>query len=274
LLEQLIERGWVSADAETLLGKCLESQHQAVLANAAYAKAFELDPLNIARYDDLISLELESGKISDAEALAKRAVRVAPRNARAWVLKGNAELRGNAYQEALQSYLQAAKLDPSDPDTMLLIGGVHFLTGDYHAAITDYQTGIDRFPNDSRFYVNCAEVLLGSPDVAELQSHAQSLLERAIKLAPHSAEAHYQLGQLALRQGQLQNAEGEFLASLESEPNRSKTHYALSLVYRRIGRLDDSDKQFAIYQQLKGTEESVSGAAVKGAAIDVELVKP
>ena len=242
------------------------------MANAAYSKALELDPAGIARYDDLISLDLQIGKITDAAVLANRAVKVAPANARAWVLKGNAELRGNAYKEAVQSYRRAAKLDPSDPDTMLLIGGVYFINADYQAASTEYQAGIKRFPNDSRFYVNYAEVLLGSPDAAELQPHAKSLLEAAIKLAPHSAEAHYQLGQLALREERLQDAETEFLSSLQSEPNRSKTHYALSIAYRRMRRPDESDKQFAIYQQLKRADEA--GGAVKGAATDVELAKP
>lgn len=274
LLEQLIQRGWISADAQTLLGKCFESQHQATLAYAAYSKALELDPSDIARYDDLISLDLDSGKISDGEALANRAVTVAPTNARAWVLKGNAQLRGNVYKGALQSYKQAAKLDPSDPDTMLLIGGVHFITGDYDAAIAEYQAGIKRFPNDSRFYVNYSEVLLGSPEIAEQQSRAQSLLEKAIQLAPDSAEAHYQLGQLALRQGRLQDAEREFLASIASEPDLSKTHYALSLVYRRMRRSDESEKQFAIFQQLKRAEENGPRGTAGRAATDVELVKP
>lgn len=273
LLERLIQHGWVNADAQTLLGKCLESRHQAALAQQAYSKAIELDPANVARYDDLISLDLDSGKATDAIALANRAIAVAPKDARAWVLKGNAELHANAYQNALPSYLQAAKLDPSDPDTMLLIGGVYFITGEYEAAISQYKAGIERFPNDSRFYVNCAEVLMGSPNSTELQKNAQSLLEKAIKLSPHSAEGRYQLGQLALRQGRMADAESEFLASLESEPNRSKTHYALSLVYRRMGHSEEAEKQFAIYQQLKQKEEPGT-RAMGTAAIDTELVKP
>jgi len=267
LLSRLIQRGWVSADAQALLGKCLESQHEAEPAAEAYSKAIEIDASNVARYDDLISLLLQFGKMNDALAWANRAVAVAPKSARAWVLKGNAELRSNAYDQALDSYLRAANLDGSDPDTILLIGGVHFISGDEEAAIAEYKAGIDRFPNDPRFYVNFAEVLLGSPDSSKRQAHAEALLQKALKLAPQSAEAHYQMGQLALRQGRLQAAENEFSASLQSEPNRSKAHYALSLVYRRMGRPDEAEKQFALYQDLKRTEEhgtrAAAGAAVK-----------
>jgi tetratricopeptide (TPR) repeat protein len=265
LLLRLIQRGWVSADAQTLLGKCLESQHDAGRAAEAYSKAIEIDPSTVARYDDLISLQLQFGKMNDAIAWANRAVTVAPKNAKAWVLKGNVELRSNAYQQALGSYLHAANLDGSDPDTILLIGGVHFISGENEAAIAEYKVGIERFPNDPRFYVNFAEVLLGSAESLERQARAEALLQKALQLAPHSAEAHYQMGQLALRQGRLQAAENEFSASLHSEPNRSKAHYALSLVYRRMGRPNEAEKQFALYQNLKRTEEDGTRAAASAA---------
>jgi tetratricopeptide (TPR) repeat protein len=265
LLLRLIQSGWVSADAQTLLGKCLESQHDAARAAEAYSKAIEIDPSNVARYDDLISLLLQFGKMNDALPWSNRAVAVAPKSARAWVLKGNVELRSNAYEQALDSYLRAAKLDGSDPDTILLIGGVHFISGDEEAASAEYKAGIERFPNDPRFYVNFAEVLLGSSDSSNRQARAEELLQKALKLAPQSAEAHYQMGQLAMRQGRLQAAEKEFSASLQSEPNRSKAHYGLSLVYRRMGRADQAEKEFALYQNFKRTEEDGTRAAASAA---------
>jgi tetratricopeptide (TPR) repeat protein len=265
LLLRLIRRGWVSADAQTLLGKCLESQHEAGRAAEAYSKAIEIDPSSVARYDDLISLQLQLGKMNDALAWANRAIAVAPKNARAWVLKGNVEFRSNAYAQALNSYLHAASLDGSDPDTILLIGGVHFISGEEEAAIVEYKVGIERFPSDARFYVNYAEVLLGSPDSLRQQARAEGLLQKALKLAPHSAEAHYQMGQLALRQGRLQAAENEFSASLRSEANHSKAHYALSLVYRRMGRPDEAEKQFSLYRDVKRMEEDGTRAAANTA---------
>jgi cytochrome c-type biogenesis protein CcmH/NrfG len=219
-----------------------------------------LDPSKIERYDDLISLQLDLGKANEAIVMAKSAIVVAPKNARAWVLKGNVELHLNAYKDAIESYTRAAQLDGSDPNTLLLIGGVRFIAGENDAAISEYQTGMERFPKDPRFYIACAEVLLGA-DTPELQTRAETLLQKAIKLAPGSAEAHYQLGQLALHQGRLQDAENEFSASLASEPDRSKAHYAMSLVYRRMGRPDEAAKQFAIYEDLKRGEENGTGVA-------------
>jgi Flp pilus assembly protein TadD len=83
-----------------------------------------------------------------------------------------------------------------------------------------------------------------------------------VKLAPQSAEAHYQLGQLALEQSRLTEAEKEFFLSLQSDPDQSKAHFALAAVYRRSGRTNDAGKEFALYQDLKQAEESgTTGAA-------------
>ena len=163
-------------------GKCFESEHQTSLAVQAYSKAIEIDPSHVARYDDLVSLLMELGKTNDALEWAKRAVAVAPKNARAWVLKGNVELRTNAYKDAIESYARASKLDSSDADTILLMGGVHFIAGENGAAIAAYKTGMQRFPNDSRFYIACAEVLAGSPDSLELHARLEALLKKALEL--------------------------------------------------------------------------------------------
>ncbi len=256
LLQPLLSEGWKSADAERLLGNCLQLQHKNAAAIEAYSMALAIEPSNMEAYDNLISLEIDSGKASDALVVAKRAIEVAPNNAKAWVLKGNAELRLNAYKDALQSYRHANESDPSDPDYILLVGGVEFLAGQNDAAIADYQTGVKRFPADARFYIAYAEALLGEQDSTDVQTRAQTLLSKAIELAPASAEAHYQLGQIAMRQARLQDAEREFTSALTADPGRSKAHYAMSLVYRRMGRQEDAQKQFAQYQALKQAEES------------------
>jgi Tfp pilus assembly protein PilF len=99
-------------------------------------------------------------------------------------------------------------------------------------------------------------MLLASPDAVQVQ--AKELLEKALKLAPQSAQAQYLLGQIAVQQGQGKEAEEHFLRSLSFDPDRSKTHFALSRLYRRMGRAEQAAKEFALYEQLKQAEESGS----------------
>ena len=124
------------------------------------------------------------------------------------------------------------------------------------AAIGECKAGITRFPNDARFYVAYANMLLASPDAIKLEAQGEKLLQKAVKLAPQSAQAHYLLGQLAIEQGKLKEAEAELLLSVQSDPDRSKAHFALAGVYRRMRRPEEAAKEFARYQELKQAEES------------------
>lgn len=242
-------------NVQALLGRCYESLHQRDLALRAYHRALDLAPTRVEHYEDLISLQLDLGLTGDAQSLANRLSALAPNDARSWLAKGNIELRTNDFQDALKSYAYAGGLDAHNADALLGRAAVNSVLGLNDAAINDYKTGLDRFSNDARFNIGYAAMLLASPDATQAYPRVESLLRQAVKLDPNSPDAHYQLGQVALRQGKLEEAKSEFLSSLEADPDRSTTHFALSLVYRRMGQAPDAAKQFAIYEQLKQTEE-------------------
>ena len=256
LLLELKTQGLENADVETLLGNCLESERQPDQAIAAYRRAIEADPAHVERFEDLISLLLYLRRTADALVAVKQALAVAPNDSHAWVWKGNVDLYRNDYQDAMDSYTHAVQLDRGNPDALFGVAGAHYVTGQTEKAISECKSGISRFPGDMRFYVSYAEMLLASPDALRLHAEEKDLLEKALKIAPQSAQPLYLLGQIALQEGRLKEAEEEFLRSLASDPDRSKTHFALSRVYRRTERPDQAAKEFAIYEKLKEREES------------------
>jgi len=262
LLLQLKIQGVVNADVEALLGNCLESERQPELALAAYRRAIAAAPSQIDHYEDLISLLLYLRRTGDALVAMKQALSVAPNDARAWVWKGNVELRRNAYKDAMESYRHAVRLDDGNADARFGVAAAYYVTGQIDAAIAECKAGIPRFPNDARFYVSYAEMLLASPDSMERHAQANDLLEKALKLSPQSAQAHYLLGQMALQEGRWKEAEERLLLSLQSDPDRSKTHFALAGVYRRTGRTDKAGQEFALYKKLKEVEDSGSTATL------------
>jgi tetratricopeptide (TPR) repeat protein len=264
LLLQLSSSATENPNLRTLLGHCYEALQHRELALQAYQQALELDPSQPERYEDLILLQLELGRTSEATSLADRLLATAPRDAKSWVLKADVELRTNSIPEALKSYTHASHLDLANADAALGIAAIHALSGLNDAAMANYKTGIRQFPNDPRFYVGSAAALLASPQAPQAYSQIKSLLLQAVKLDPHSADAHYQLGQLALKQGELDVAKDDFFASLQIDPHRSNTHFALSLVYRRLGRSEDAAREFATYEGLKPREDpetAMSGPA-------------
>lgn len=263
LLLQLAEQGVVSGDLQALLGNCFESEHQPQLALEAYQRAIQMEPSRIDHYEDLISLLLYLRRTKDTLPLVKQALTIAPNDARPWVWKGNVDLHRNSYKEAMEDYKHAALIDSSNADALYGISAAYFVTGQMDAAIRECKAGITRFPSDARFYVAYANMLLASPDAIKLEAQGEKLLQKAVKLAPQSAQAHYLLGQLAIEQGKLKEAEAELLLSVESDPDRSKAHFALAGVYRRMRRLDEAAKEFARYQELKQTEESGTTTGVE-----------
>ena len=199
----------------------------------AYRRAIEADPSHIDHYEDLISLLLYQHRTADALLVVKRVLTIAPNDSRAWVWKGNVDLYRNDYEGGMESYTHAMQLDKGNPDALFGVSGAYYVTGQTEKAISECKAGISRFPGDMRFYVSYAEMLLASPDALRLHSEAKDLLQKALKVAPQSAQAHYLLGQIALQEGKLKEAEEDLLSSLASDPDRSKTHFALSRVYRR-----------------------------------------
>lgn len=258
LLLQLKSQGFENADLETLLGNCLESERRPEEAIAAYRRAIAADSSHIDRYEDLISLLLYRHRTADALSVVNEALKLGPNDSRVWVWKGNVDLNRHDYKTAMESYRHAVQLDKQNPDALFGVAGAYYVTGQTEAAMSECKAGISRFPDDTRFYVSYAEMLLTSPDAMQQHAQAKDLLERALKLSPQSAQAYYLLGQIALQEGQLKEAEESLLRSLASDPDRSKTHFALSRVYRRMERADQAAREFELYEKLKEREESGS----------------
>ena len=147
VLEQL--QGQDDGDVENLLGKCLEEQHEWDLAAQAYKRSIALEPHKIAYFEDLAGLYLQLGRTEDAGEVSNRAVALFPDDAKAWVLKGDVELRMSAYQKAMESYTHASKLDPSSADVLLDLASLHFVAGETEEAVAQYKAGHGPVPTRS-----------------------------------------------------------------------------------------------------------------------------
>jgi tetratricopeptide (TPR) repeat protein len=190
--------------------------------------------------------------------IAKRATRVFPTSAQAYLAEGLIE--GNlAYStQAIEAFSRATQLDPDDPDASLGLAEAQFSAGQREQALETFEQGIKRFPQDAMHYEEYGIRLLqyagaGHPEV---ETHAISLLQTALAMDSSLAEPHYQLGNLALKQGHPETALPQLEAAARLSPDADKVHYALARTYRRLGRSGDASREMALYQKLKAEAEN------------------
>ena len=103
-----------------------------------------------------------------------------------------------------------------------------------------FEAGLKRFPRDVRFKVRYATILIREAETgnAQAETRAQDLLRSALASNPSLPDAHYELGELALRKGRLAEAVRHLELAEKLEPQSSEIHFALSRAYRRLGRKD------------------------------------
>jgi tetratricopeptide (TPR) repeat protein len=255
-----------SSGAENLLGWCYEKQGKHALAVSALRQSIALGPDREANYLDLGGILREVRSLPAALAVTTQGVESFPRSARMWSLKGSVELRMSHYPDAISSYSRAYELDPSDAGALLGLGKAREGHGSSAEAEKTFEEGVRKFPRDARFPLEFAFLLLRRVDAGDkaAKPRAVELLHKAVSIDPASAEAYYQLGNLALEDGRPKEAFDELQIAAHLEPDASKIHFALARTCRHLGQKEAAAREMAEFQKLKEQEQSVDYAAPAG----------
>ena len=255
-LLQMLNAGTKSSQIYNLLGWCYQQQRQAGQATDAMEQAIRLDPAQESNFLDLGQILLANGSLPAALALARRTVQAFPDSSSAYVLKGETELKVSQFTDAIDSYSAALRLDPASAAAALGLAKAQFGAGRIKDATASFEAGTRKFPRDARFPLQYALALLKEADTGNAHAGALAgqLLKSALALDPSLAEAHYQLGVIALNRGQDAEALAHLRAAAKLDPASPATHFALSRLYRRLGRKLDSSNEMALYQKLEASQ--------------------
>lgn len=255
-----------SSETENLLGWCYEKQGKHRPAISALRQAIALGPDQESNYLDLGGILRETRSLPATLAVATQGVERFPKSGRIWGLKGSAELGMSHYPDAIRSYSRAYELDPSDASALLGLGEAREGHGSSAEAEKTFEEGARKFPRDARFDLEYAFLLLRRADAGDKTAapRAVELLRKALAIDPASAEAHYQLGSLALEGGRPKEAFDELQKAAQLEPDASKIHFALARACRHLGQKDAAAREMAIFQKLKEQELSMAEAAPAG----------
>jgi len=154
------------------------------------------------------------------------------------------------------------------PDTPLL----HYVYGVSLASFCEYGDAEAQFAAEARIspqselpWVQTAFAQLSARRPADALVSAQ----RAVQLAPGSAEAHYVLGRSLMDSGKFEDALKELQATAQINPGSPEVHFNLAKTYAKLGRPDDAQRERDRFAQLNAAIEkqrSEHGSQAYGAA--------
>lgn len=257
-LLNLIGQNTGSSEVYNLLGWCYHNQNESSKARQTFELAIELFPTDEANYLDLSKILIVERSFSAALRVAKQATLAFPKSARALELKGLAEEKAEQFTDAVNSYSQAWHLDRTRSDALLGVAQAQASASMTKESATTFELGMKTFPQDLRFKVQYASVLLKQAETGDAlaETRGENLLKSALAANPSLPAAHYELGNLALRKGRTAEALLHLEEAEKLAPKSSQVHFALANAYRRMGRKDKSSEEMDLYQKLNNAPET------------------
>ncbi len=217
------------------LGGLLERAGRLEAAVDAFADAVRLDPANATLKARLEKASLECGAALARErrfraglALARQTVTRFPDSAPAHIMLGLFLTRNQENVAAVAAYARAAALDPQSPEASVGLAIAQSAAGLNPEAKATFESGLKKFPADATHRVAYGTLLAKLEDPA-----AAAMFQSALKLDPSLAEAHYQLGRLALERGDRIAAGKHFDAAKSAGLDDDRLRHAIARAARQ-----------------------------------------
>lgn len=185
--------------------------------------------------------------------LAARMSKTFPDSSRILISKGTIELGAGQFTAAVATFSRATQLDPSSSDAAIGLARAQANAGMTDKSKATLERAIARFPEKAPFELELGELLLKEADAGNKTSEikAEQLFRSAAAHDAKLADAHYELGELALRRGQPAKAVVHLERAEKLAPSDARIHFALSRTYRLLGREQEAATQSALFEKLR-----------------------
>jgi cytochrome c-type biogenesis protein CcmH/NrfG len=204
------------------------------------------------------------GKLDEAIAAYRQAIRIKPDYAEAHCNLGVTLCDQGKLDEAIATYRQAIQIKPDYAEAHCNLGAALDDLGRPDEAVAVYRQAVVLKPNFAGVHNNLG---LGLMQLGHM-SEARAALERAVQLAPRNAKHRYDLGQITRFVG-----EDPFVAEMEqlardsaslSVGDRIALHFALAKAYEDLGRHTEAFRQWLDGNALKRQQITYNEAMTLG----------
>ncbi|GGH59794.1 tetratricopeptide repeat protein [Frigidibacter albus] len=251
----LLSRNPRCAAAVNLLATAQAKQGKIDAAVANYNKAAALDPEDAEPLNNLGQILIEAGRLPEALEAFRGAVVAAPCMVPALVHLALAMRRSEQVVAALPFALRAARLDPSDPMPLVILGNLYTLRRDFESAEAVLRKALAIAPDRADTQALMAQTLARLGVDQEAMTH----FDRALQLQPDLPLAVGGKASLLQTLGRFEEAEPWFRRSLELDPANGETYRGF-LVSHKVQPGDPVvDEMIARFNDPKTTDANRVG---------------
>ena len=216
-------------------------------AAACYREAIRLAPDAVDAHSNLGGILLRTGRIPEAIRECSLAVALKPRQGALHLLLGDALRAGGRDAEATAEYEQAVRLSPGSVRLRLTLGAMLLEQGRAAEATATMAAAVALDPDDPLAQLGLANALLRTGQSAGAIGHYQ----HALAFDPANSDALNNLGTALLQQGRLGEAASAFSDAIQVKPDDPLGHNNLGAALARLGRTAEARVQFEAALRLK-----------------------
>jgi Flp pilus assembly protein TadD len=243
------------AELHNLLGNVYERAENFAAANDEYQRAAHAEPTEEHVFDWGNNL-LQVNAYEEAAQVFAAGLERHPKSARLNVGIGIAQYSRGQYEDAVKSFFRAADLAPSDPRPYQFLGEMYGVVPAMGAETTKRLAAFARAnPKNglAQFYyaMSLWKGQSSPPDQAGMQQ-VEALLRQAVTLDRSLVKGFLELGILLSDQRRFTEAIPQLQRAARLEPNLAQAHYRLAQAYQRTGQKELADKELEIFERLKG----------------------
>ncbi|MGO9465163.1 MAG: tetratricopeptide repeat protein [Isosphaeraceae bacterium] len=187
------------------------------------------------------------GKLEEAVAEYRTAIRLKPDYAEAHVNLGNVLDEQAKPEEAIPEYRTAIRLKPDHADAHTSLGTALDDQGKLEEAVAEFRTAIRLEPDDADAHYNLGIALRKQVKLEE----AVAEFRTAIRLKPDDADARYGLGLALKAQGKLEEAVAEYLTAIRLNPGDAEAHFSLGNALHDQGKPEEAVAEYRTAIRLK-----------------------
>ena len=238
IYQQILAVEPTHADAQHLLGVIANQTDRNELAVDYIRRALRVreDPVYFSNLGIVLR---DLGRLTEAEASCREALRLQPDYTEAHVNLGNALLDLGRPVEAEASYREALRLRPNYPEAHNNLGNALLDLGRAAEARASYREALYLRPDYPEAHNNLGNALLDLGRPAE----AEASYREALRLRPNYPEAYNNLGNALRDLGRPVEAEASYREALRLRPNYPDAHNNLGHALLLVGRFEEGWKE-------------------------------